>query len=315
LAARVAPDVRELIFTAHGLAVVRPTLVHVFGGPEGDFFVETPRGSGTPTRVRTGGIAVSRDGHRIVFDRGNGYHADVVDLQTRTVATSFSFVPGEPKLAFAPDGQRVIAAGLLGGSYLGSWQIRAPVPQKILEGAPTMNLTVSRDGQRMLMHLGGPLSADRWVLYDAAGTQLLAGALGLHSSSMLTPDGRRVMVRDDDGVTLLDAENGQVVWKLGCKDCFRLDPSGDGSRLFTSSGKRLAIYGIGSQDPIWTEIRRVGHIAEGMNMSVDGSRVAWVSGTTAYVHTIGSATDLEAAFDEDLRDLEFSNDGQRLLIA
>ncbi|HZW90747.1 MAG TPA: serine/threonine-protein kinase, partial [Myxococcaceae bacterium] len=95
LATRFAPDVREMIFTAHGLALVHPTVIHAFGGPEGDFFVDIPRGSGTNARTRAGGVAVSRDGHRVVFDRGSGYHADVVDLQTRSVLTSFSFAPGQ----------------------------------------------------------------------------------------------------------------------------------------------------------------------------------------------------------------------------
>src|SRR5262249_10068697 len=45
------------------------------------------------------------------------------------------------------------------------------------------------------------------------------------------------------------------------------------------------------------------------------SRVAWTNGPTAYVHTVGSSTDLEATFDENLQNLTFSNDGRRLTIA
>jgi hypothetical protein len=315
VAARVSPDVREMIFTAHGLALIRPTSIHIFGGSEGDFFVEIPRGSGTSVRARPGGVAVSRDGHRMVFDRRSGYHADLVDLQSRSVLTSFSFVPGEPRLAFSPDGERVFAAGLGGASNLSSWQIRGPVPRKIFEGSPFMFFRSSRDGQRILVFLGGQVQASRWELYDASGTRLLSGSLGLRSEIALTSDGRRVVSRDDDGVNLLDAESGRVLWNLGCKDCFRLLPSADGRRLFTSSGKRLALWTIDSPDPIWTDSERVGDISAGMSLSGDGDRAAWINGTTAHVHTVGSSTDLEATFEETLNDLTFSNDGQRLLIA
>ena len=150
IGARVSPDVREIVFTAHGLALIRPTSIHVFGGSDGDFFIEIPRGSGTSPRPRAGGVAVSRDGHRLVFDRGSGYHLDLIDLQTRSILTSFGFVPGEPRLAFSPDGDRVFAAGLLGASNLSSWQIRGPVPRKSFDGSPRMFFQSSRDGQRIL---------------------------------------------------------------------------------------------------------------------------------------------------------------------
>src|SRR5262249_50413038 len=85
--------------------------------------------------------------------------------------------------------------------------------------------------------------------------------------------------------------------------------------LFTSSGKRLALWAIGSSQPIWTDSERVGTVSNGMAISDDGNRVAWINGTTAYVHTAGSPTDLEATFDETLTDLRFSRDGQRLALA
>jgi hypothetical protein len=215
-------------------------------------------------------------------------------------------VPGEPRFAFSPDGEPVIAAGLRGASTLISWQIHGPAPQRIFDGSPVMYFHFSRDGQRIRVQLGGLLSGTRWEIYDAAGTRLLAGALGQRAQTYPTADGRRVVTRDDEGVTLFDTGNGQVLWKLPCKDCFRVQPSADGNRLFTSSGKRLAVWTIGSPDPIWTGSERVGSVEEGMSISSDGSRVAWINARTAHVHTIGGSTELEATFDENLRDLEFS---------
>ena len=154
-----------------------------------------------------------------------------------------------------------------------------------------------------------------WELYDESGARLLSGSLGARGELALTPDGRRVVIRDDDGLTVLDAENGRVVSRVECKECSRIVASAEPRRLFTSSGKRLALWTIGSPEPIWTDSDRVGNVADGMAISDDGNRVAWINGTTAYVHTVGSPTELEATFDENVSDLKFSNDGKRLLIA
>ncbi|HET9157262.1 MAG TPA: WD40 repeat domain-containing protein, partial [Myxococcaceae bacterium] len=313
LAARYAPDVREMIFTTHGLALVRPTVIHVFGGPEGDFLVDIPKGSGTPLRPRPGGIAVSADGHRVVLDRASGHHADIVDLQSRTVVSSFSFLPGEPRLAFSSDGKQVLAAGLLGDSALGTWKIRSPVPRKTVEGSPYMTVQPSRDGKRFVVFLEG--APTRWELFDAAGTRLLSGTFGQNGEFALTPDGRRIVTRDDDGVIMRDADDGRIVWQLGCRDCYRLQPSADGRRLFTSSGTRLALWSVDSPDPIWTDTGRISHIAAGMDISLDGSRIAWANGATAHVHTVGNSAELETTFAEAIRDVKFSADGQRLLLA
>src|SRR5262249_62088649 len=70
VAVRLAPGVREMIFTAHGVALVRPTVIQVFGGTDGDFVVEIPRGSGTPARGRPGGVAGSRGGRPVAVGPG-----------------------------------------------------------------------------------------------------------------------------------------------------------------------------------------------------------------------------------------------------
>src|SRR5260370_42540641 len=70
LASRPIPDASDLIFTAHGLAVIRSRVIQVFGGPEGDFAVAIPRRGGSGmTRVLGRGNNVSPDGHLIVTAR------------------------------------------------------------------------------------------------------------------------------------------------------------------------------------------------------------------------------------------------------
>src|SRR5262249_32515327 len=138
LAARIAPDLREMLFTGHGLALVRPSTVDVFGGAEGDFSVDIPRGSGTSTRRRLGAVAVSSDGHRLLLDRGGVNAVDLVDLGTRSVLPPFSRVPGEPRFGFSADGKWVYVAGLLAGTSLTAWEIRSPIPDRIVEGSPAM---------------------------------------------------------------------------------------------------------------------------------------------------------------------------------
>src|SRR5262249_18806763 len=91
--------------------------------------------------------------------------------------------------------------------------------------------------------------------------------------------------------------------------------SADGSRILTSSGKRMALYVVGSAEPIWTETERAGAAGGALRLSPDGTRMVWGKGSIAYVHTLGNPTDFEARFDDKLWDACFSNGGDRLVIA
>jgi hypothetical protein len=308
------PDYRNMLFTAHGLAVVRAFTLEFHGGPEGDFTVDVPKGSGTSTRLRTGGLAISRDGSRVVLDRGGGNHADIVDLRTRSVVSSFSFAPGEPRFGISGDGRQVFVAGLLGDSSLTGWEIQSPAPKKIIEGSSRMAFFFSRDAQRILVFHYARIGA-RYELYDGEGTRLLSGSMGPRPNVNLSADGRRIFLKDTEGVSVLDAANGQLIWKNGCMDCIRIEPSADGSRLLTSSGKVMAVWAVGSPEPIWKETARVGPPKGPLRLSPDGRRVVWGRGVTAYVHTLGSETDFQVELDDTPQDATFSNDGKHLVVA
>ena len=314
VAVRLVPDFRDMLFTGRGLAVVRASTLDVFGGTEGDFSVDVPKGSGTSTRLRPGGVAISRDGHRLVLDRGGGNQADIVDLRTRSVVSSFSFIPGEPRFALSADGGRVFVAGLLGGSTLTGWEIHAPLPKRIIDGSPRMNFFFARDGQRILVSHYDRFKS-RWELYDGEGMRLLSGSLGAHPNVNISADGRRIVTSETGGVSVLDAENGQVLWRNDCSSCIRIEPAADGGRVLTSSGALMALWVVGSPEPIWTESARVGPAGGALRLSPDGSRVAWARGSTAYVHTIGNETDFQVDLDDNPLDVNFSHDGKQLVIA
>jgi serine/threonine protein kinase/WD40 repeat protein len=311
---RVASDVRDLLFTRHGVAVVRASTIDLFAGDEGDFSVEIPQGSGTITRPFPGAVVAANDGHRLILDRGGTNHADLVDLESRTVLSSFSYAPGVARFAFSADGGRLFAVGLLGGSSLTAWELRPVKPRRVFEGGAHDSFFASADGRRILIfHFA--MDSSSWELYDENGVRLLAGSLGYRANVNISPNGNRILTRDGDGVRVLDADTGRVVWEIACNDCLRLEPSADGRRFLSSSGKRITLWAEGSPDPIWTETERVGPTGGALRLSLDGTRVAWGHGGIARVHTLGSPTEFEARFEEDVSDVSFSNDGKRLVVA
>src|SRR5262249_10129386 len=129
ITSRPAPDAQALIFTAHGVAVVRSASLQLFGGSEGDFSVELPGrvGSDYTSAEVNRVIAVSPDGHRVVVDSPTLNRADVVDLRDRTVFVSVVRPAGDANYAFSPDGTTLHAAGMGGGRRLISWNLRRPL--------------------------------------------------------------------------------------------------------------------------------------------------------------------------------------------
>src|SRR4029453_12393736 len=64
ITSRPAPDAQDIVFTAHGVALVRSGSLQLFGGSEGDFSVEVPgrSASGFAFVAAGRGVAVSPDG-------------------------------------------------------------------------------------------------------------------------------------------------------------------------------------------------------------------------------------------------------------
>src|SRR5262249_16487222 len=112
IAAHQAMDASQILFTAHGVAIVRSRSVEIFGGADGDFFVATPGRGGNGLMAADARAVVSPDGQLVVVPRFISNQADVVDLRTRGIAASVTFAPGRPRFAVSPANDRLLIAGL-----------------------------------------------------------------------------------------------------------------------------------------------------------------------------------------------------------
>ncbi len=77
---------------------------------------------------------VAANAHLLVTARITSNQADLVDLRTRTVVSSFSYSPGPPRFTFSPSSDRLIVAGLLHGSSLAAWDVRPLAPARSMTG-------------------------------------------------------------------------------------------------------------------------------------------------------------------------------------
>ncbi len=312
LASRPIPDASALIFTAHGLAVVRSRAIQVFGGPEGDFAVAIPgRGGSSLMQARGRGNNVSPDGHLIVTARLTSNQADLVDLRMRTVVSSFSLAPGAPSFTFSPSSDRLIVSGLLNGSSLTAWDVRPLAPARSLTGSRAMWFQTSRTGGRFTV-VHSSFYSSPYEVWDETGSRLHSGALGARANLTMSADGRRIAVTSSSGVSVLDASTGESLWHFECEKCpglIRL--SADGTRLLTGNQTPLELWDVAQKRSIWTESSRAVNWPV-MDISGDGRRVLWTRGPSIFVHRVGEASDAELQMDDVVVDAIFSYDGARI---
>ncbi len=312
LANRHISDASDLIFTAHGLAVVRARAIQVFGGPEGDFAVAIPGRRGRGVVVARGrGVSASPDGHLLVTARVTANQADLVDLRARTVVSSFSYDPGVPNFTFSPSSDRLIVSGPLHGSSLVVWDIYPLAPARSVTGSPLMLFRTSRDrGRFAVVHR----SSSRYEVWDENGSQLHFGELGDRADVILSADGRRIAVADTSRVGVLDASTGESLWHLECEKCLYIKLSADGTRLLTRNETRLELWDVAQKRSIWSESSRLGKPTEHIDVSSDGQRVLWIRGPSIFIHRVSDASDVELQADDLIRDAIFSDDGTRVAV-
>jgi len=313
LASLGAPDASQLLFTAHGLAILRARAIQVFGGTEGDFFVAIPgRGGNGLMRVEGRGNAVSPDGHLLVTSRLTSNQADLVDLRIRAVVASFSFPPGVPNFTFSPSSDRLLVAGLLHGSVMASWDLRSPEPPRSVKGSPVMAMQSARDGRRFeVLHYS--FYSSRYEVWED-GALLHSGPLGARANATISADGRRVAVTDNTGVEIRDAATGQTLWHIDCEQCFRIRLSSDGGRLLTRSPQgHVDVWDLEKRASVWSERAPAGTMDK-IDLSGDGRRVLRSRGAELLLSKIGSAKDASLRMDDGIEDAKFSYDYSRISV-
>ncbi len=309
------PDGGELMFTAHGLAVVRARFIQLFGGPDGDFAVAIPGGrSSHIERYHPGrGIAVSPDGHLVVTARLTSNQADLVDLRARKVVSSFSYPPGAPNFTFSPSSDRLIVSGLLHSSTVTAWDVRPPEPARSVPGSRIMSFSWSRDGSRFeVLHYD--FYSSRYEVWDDHGSLLRSGVLpGEHANVVLSADGRRVAVTDSTGVSVVDVSTGERLFHRDCETCYRVRVSADGIRLLTWDAQRLELWDLVQKSSIWSESSHKGKTGGIMDLSRDGQQVLWTTDSSVFVHRVGKGSDdAQFSLDDKAQDATFSYDGSRI---
>jgi len=313
IARRDAPDASDLLFTSHGLAIVRARAIQVFGGSEGDFVVGIPGRGGNGLMALAGRAnAVSPDGNLVVTNRLTSNQADVVDLRRRAIVASLSYPAGIPAFTFSPASDQLLVAGLLHGSVVAGWDLHSPVPFRRVTGSRLMAFQYSRDGTRFeVLHYGFYRSS--YEVWSERGEKLSSGDLGARANAILSADGRRLAVTDLGGVEVRDALSGQTLFHAACESCFRVRLSRDGSRLLAWSARgRIELWDAGQQRSVWSESSRVGTSSDALDLSPDGNRVLWSQGLDLFMAAVREGTEAHLCFDEALQDAKFSYDGTRI---
>jgi len=315
VARRDAPDASDLLFTTHGLAVVRARAIQVFGGSEGDFVVAIPgRGGNGLMHVAGRANAVSPDGNLLVTNRLISNQADVVDLRTRTIVASLSYPPGTPKFTFSPASDQLLVAGPLHGSVVAGWDLHSQAPVRRVTGSRVMAFQSSQDGTRFdVLHYNFYRSS--YEVWNESGEKLSSGDLGARANAVLSADGRRVAVTDLGGVEVRDALTGENLFHAACESCFRIRLSGDGGYLLAWSAKRrLELWDVGQRKSVWSETARAGSSTDLIDLSSDGNWVLWTRGLELFLVGVHAGTEAQLRLEEAIQHAKFSYDSTRFAV-
>ena len=309
ITSRPAPDAQDIVFTAHGVALVRSGSLQLFGGPEGDFSVEVPgrSASGFAFVAAGRGVAVSPDGHRVVVDSPTLNRADVVDLSDRTVFASLSRSPGDPSYAFSPDGDELYAAGLAGGRALISWSLRRPE-------ARTSGSSDSRIYLRS--------ARDRFILWEYQrrvelraedGTLLRTLDVAGSQEAAISRDGSTLAISYPQEVVVHRADDGRELARASCKLCLVLLLSENGSRVVGFSRDRRRVW----DGPKLVRDEPLGGVmlTAPKTLSPSGDRMAWCESDSVVLEDLSTGSLTRLALPETPRSTSISPDGTLLVVS
>jgi hypothetical protein len=311
ITSRPAPDAQDIVFTAHGVALVRSGSLQLFGGPEGDFSVEVPgrSASGFSNAPEGRGLAVSPDGHRVVVDSPTLNRADVVDLRDRAVFVSVSRPPGDPSYAFSPDGGKLYAAGLSGGRALISWSLRRPDAR-----------TSGSAGSRIYLRA----ARDRFILWEYQrrvelraedGTLLRTLDVAGSQEATISRDGSTLAISYPQEIAVQRADDGRELARTSCELCLVLLLSENGSRLAGFSTARRRAWNVDGPKLIRDEPLGGQLLTAWMTLSPSGDRMAWCENDGVVLEDLSTGRRTRLALPETPRSTSISPDGTRLLVS
>jgi serine/threonine protein kinase/WD40 repeat protein len=309
IASRPAPDAQEMVFTAHGVALVRSGSLQLFGGPEGDFSVEVPgrSASGFSNAAEGRAVSVSPDGHRVVVDSPALNRADVVDLRDRAVFVSVSRPPGAPSYAFSNDGSKLWAARLSGGRVLTSWNLRRP--EALATGSASSRLYLRAADERFLL-----FQSHRHVeLHGQDGALLrgvdVAGAV----EATISYDGSTLAISYPHEVVVQRADDGRERARLPCELCLVVFLSRDGSRVATLSYERRRVWDVAGASLVRDEPLGTALLSPQKSLSPLGDRLAWPEFAGLGVEDLSTGNITRLRMPETPTSVSISPDGTRLV--
>ncbi|HTS79435.1 MAG TPA: WD40 repeat domain-containing serine/threonine protein kinase [Myxococcaceae bacterium] len=311
ITSRPAPDAQDIIFTAHGVALVRSESLQLFGGPEGDFSVELPgrSASGFANAPAGRGLVVSADGHRVVVDSPALNRADVVDLRDRSVFVSVSRPPGDPRYAFSSDGSRLYAAGFSAGRALISWNLRRPDASTSGSADSRLYLRAGRD--RFIL-----FEVHRRVELHAEDGRLLRtldvpGAM----EATISWDGSTLAFSYPHEIVVQRANDGRELARASCELCLVLLLSESGARVAAFSRERRRVWDVDGPKLVRDEPLGGTSLSAWKTLSPLGDRMAWCENDGVGLEDLSTGSLSRIALPETPRATVISPDGTRLVVA
>ncbi|RPH72088.1 MAG: hypothetical protein EHM78_04695 [Myxococcaceae bacterium] len=311
LTSRAAPDTQDIVFTAHGVALVRGASLQLFGGPEGDYSLEVPGRSVYGFAYAPGrrGVTVSADGHRVVVDNPTLNRADVVDLRDRAVFVSLTRPPGEPSYAFSPDGSKLYAAGLSGGRALIAWNLRRPVASA---GGPVeghLHLEVAR-GRFIFFE-----NRRRVEVRSDDGKALRTIVDGEVLDAALSADGSTLAIAHPEDIAVQRVEDGQELAGIPCETCVVVLLSADGSRLAGLSRERRRVWDVRGGAVVLDEPMGAAELSVPFVLSPAGDRLGWIEADGFVLQDLSSGARSRLPLPERADGASISPDGTRVVVS
>jgi PQQ-dependent catabolism-associated beta-propeller protein len=253
-----------------------------------------------PVGRRPRGLAIDRDGKRLLVAVGGDDRIDVVDLATRRVVDRLPAGPDPERFALSPDGKRLYAANEA-DAHVSAVDVAAHrIVARTEVGAEPEGIAVSPDG-RWVVATSETASLAHFI--DTDGMKLVDSLMvGTRPrDAVFSPDGRWLWVTSEvrATATLFDMQERKPVRVVdfdrdaGAPDTVQavgmaLSPST--SRLYVALGRGNAVGEVDTRDGRILRYLPAGQRVWGIALAHDGGRLYAANGLSGDVTIIDLAT-------------------------